>query len=97
VEIVFVQLANEGSEVAVLEMLREDVFGELLVLSSYQRIVVVIGGLTCLQDHKAVSAIPPPHYILVLSVLKHPVARALAIWHGAADSGGISYLYNLRT
>lgn len=74
VEVILVELANKTGEVAVLEVFRQDVFREALVLCD----VLGLPGLPLpsrrgadLEHDKAVAFIAPSHYALVLRALQH--------------------------
>lgn len=72
VKVVLVQLTDEAGKVAMLEMLRKDVFGKFLILcdpSAKPR--VPKGNTTNLQHYEAVAFVAPPDYALVLRAFEH--------------------------
>jgi hypothetical protein len=90
VEIVFVQLTNKTGEVAVLEVLWEDMLCEFLVLDCMSASSSLSMWPRCrlahLQNNKAVAFITPPDYILICRCFQHPTLLLLwiATWTGLA-------------
>jgi hypothetical protein len=68
-EVIFIQLPHKTCEVAVLEVLGEDMLGEFLILHKGQKRYLVYQRLfklrTYLKNDEAVALVSPPHNTFV--------------------------------
>ena len=98
-EVVFVELAHEAGEVAVLEVLRKDVLGEFLVLAS-PLVTALRVPWSLAQRTSSTTKLSPsfPHRTTFSSVWFSSILFGASAYHPTWQARYLStYLYNLRT